>query len=143
MLRELHTFIAVTRYGTFSAAGQRIGLTQSAVGAQIRTLEQHLGMLLFDRSGRAAVLNANGQRVLPIAQEIVMLFGRMRQPATISEYRGTVRIGAISTTQTGLLCPRCCSVCGVRRRILKRKSCPACRSICLIKSRRAILIWRW
>lgn len=73
MLRELHTFIAVTRYGTFSAAGQRIGLTQSAVSAQIRMLEQHLGMLLFDRSGRAAVLNANGQRVLPIAQEIVML----------------------------------------------------------------------
>ncbi|MEN3259413.1 LysR family transcriptional regulator [Sodalis endosymbiont of Spalangia cameroni] len=103
MLRELYTFIAVTRYGTFSAAGQRIGLTQSAVSAQIRLLEQHLGMRLFDRSGRAAVLNANGQRVLPLAQEIVTLFGRMRQPATVSEYRGTIRIGAISTTQTGLL----------------------------------------
>ncbi|WP_236851876.1 hypothetical protein [Candidatus Sodalis pierantonius] len=41
--------------------------------------------------------------MLPLAQEIVTLFGRMRQPATVSEYRGTIRIGAISTTQTGLL----------------------------------------
>ena len=60
MLRELHTFIAVTRYGTFSAAGQRIGLTQSAVSTQIRLLEQHLGMLLFDRSGRAQCQRAAG-----------------------------------------------------------------------------------
>jgi hypothetical protein len=36
MLRELKTFIAVTQDGTFAAAGQRIGLTQSAVSAQIR-----------------------------------------------------------------------------------------------------------
>ncbi|WP_243465984.1 hypothetical protein [Sodalis glossinidius] len=54
-------------------------------------------MLLFDRSGRAAAV--------PIVQDIVMLFGRVRQPATVSEYRGTVRIGAISTTQTGLTPP--------------------------------------
>lgn len=60
MLRELKTFIAVARYGTFAAAGMHIGLTQSAVSAQIRKLEQALGIRLFDRTGRQALLNAGG-----------------------------------------------------------------------------------
>lgn len=67
MLRELKTFIAVTRYGTFAAAAMHIGLTQSAVSAQIRNLEQALGIRLFDRTGRQALLNAAGQRALPMA----------------------------------------------------------------------------
>jgi len=44
MLRELKTFITVARLGTFAAAGQQVGLTQSAVSAQMRVLEQHLGV---------------------------------------------------------------------------------------------------
>jgi DNA-binding transcriptional LysR family regulator len=67
MLRELKTFVTVARLGTFAAAGQQVGLTQSAVSAQIRVLEQHLGVRLFDRSGRAAVLNAAGRYALPLA----------------------------------------------------------------------------
>ena len=103
MLRELKTFIAVTQYGTFAAAGQRIGLTQSAVSAQMRILENALGVQLFDRSGRSVVLSPAGQRVLPMAEEMLAIFGRMSQPDTLSGYRGTVKIGAISTVQSGLL----------------------------------------
>ena len=55
MLRELKTFLAVARHGTFAAAGLHIGLTQSAVSAQIRNLEQALGVRLFDRTGRHAI----------------------------------------------------------------------------------------
>ena len=87
MLRELKTFIAVTRHGTFAAAGMHIGLTQSAVSAQIRQLEQVLGMQLFDRTGRQATLNAAGIRALPLAKEILETFNRM----------------AVTTAQTGLL----------------------------------------
>lgn len=103
MLRELKTFIAVTQYGTFAAAGQRIGLTQSAVSAQMRILENALGVQLFDRSGRSVVLSPAGQRILPMAEEMLAIFGRMSQPDTLSGYRGTVKIGAISTVQSGLL----------------------------------------
>lgn len=103
MLRELKTFVAVSQFGTFSAAGQRIGLTQSAVSAQMRSLEQALGMRLFDRSGRAVALNADGSRVLPMAEEILTLFARMAQPENLADYRGSIKIGAISSVQTGLL----------------------------------------
>lgn len=103
MLRELKTFIAVTRYGTFAAAGMHIGLTQSAVSAQIRNLEQALGISLFDRTGRQALLNAAGQRALPMAREMIETFTRMATSDDASEYRGELKIGAVATAQTGLL----------------------------------------
>ncbi|MEG3129201.1 LysR family transcriptional regulator [Pantoea cypripedii] len=103
MLRELKTFVAVTQLGSFAAAGQRIGLTQSAVSAQIRSLEEALGMQLFDRSGRTAILNADGNRALPMAEEILQIFSRMAQPENLNDYRGSIKIGAISSIQTGLL----------------------------------------
>ncbi len=103
MLRELKTFIAVTRHGTFAAAGMHIGLTQSAVSAQIRQLEQALGVQLFDRTGRQATLNAAGLRALPLAKEILETFNRMAVPVDANEYRGELKVGAIGTAQTGLL----------------------------------------
>ncbi|MFC6336893.1 LysR family transcriptional regulator [Pseudomonas sp. CCM 7891] len=103
MLRELKTFIAVTRHGTFAAAGMHIGLTQSAVSAQIRQLEQVLGVQLFDRTGRQAILNTAGIRALPLAREILETFNRMAVPVDANEYRGELKVGAISTAQTGLL----------------------------------------
>ncbi|KAA8995746.1 LysR family transcriptional regulator [Affinibrenneria salicis] len=103
MIREIKTFVAVTQFGTFATAGQHIGLTQSAVSAQIRSLEEALGMQLFDRSGRTAQLNTAGNRVLPMAEEILAIFARMSQPEDIDHYRGAIKIGAIATVQTGLL----------------------------------------
>ena len=103
MLRELKTFIAVARHGTFAAAGQQVGLTQSAVSAQMRVLEQGLGLQLFDRSGRAAVLNAAGRHALPLARQMLVLYARMAMPDSLAEWRGELKVGAIATLQTGLL----------------------------------------
>src|SRR5690606_24783515 len=103
MLRELKTFITVARLGTFAAAGQRVGLTQSAVSAQIRVLEQHLGVRLFDRSGRAAVLNAAGRHALPLAEQMLALYAQMALPQAADQGQVELRVGAIATLQTGLL----------------------------------------
>src|SRR5471032_422043 len=103
MLRELKTFIAVARYGTFAAAGMHIGLTQSAVSSQIKSLEQALGIRLFDRTGRQAILNAAGIRALPMAREMFVIFERMSVPDTPADYAGELKIGAIATAQTGIL----------------------------------------
>ncbi|WP_447785950.1 LysR family transcriptional regulator [Pseudomonas germanica] len=103
MLRELKTFLAVARHGTFAAAGLHIGLTQSAVSAQIRNLEQALGIRLFDRTGRQAMLNPAGQRAVPMVQEMLAIFSRMAISEDVSEFRGELKIGAVATAQTGLL----------------------------------------
>jgi DNA-binding transcriptional LysR family regulator len=103
VLRELKTFITVARQGTFSAAGQQIGLTQSAVSAQIRQLERDLGVRLFDRTGRAALLNAAGQQALPLAEQILSLYEQMSTPTDVAHWHGELKIGAIATVQTGML----------------------------------------
>jgi len=86
VLRELKTFLAVVRWGTFAAAGSRIGLTQSAVSAQMQRLEEALGAPLFTRTGRSATLNEAGEEADMIdafsgtlPREIVMLTQARRQ----------------------------------------------------------------
>lgn len=103
MLRELKTFMAVARHGTFAAAGMHIGLTQSAVSSQIKNLEQALGVRLFDRTGRQAILNAAGMRALPLAREMFELFSQMSIAQNPDEYHGEMKIGAIASAQTGFL----------------------------------------
>ena len=103
MITELQTFIAVVRHGTFAAAGERIGLTQSAVSSQIRRLEAALGFELFDRTGRAATLNAAGSQTLARAEEIVLLYAKLGDLPASEELDGLLRIGAIASVQSSLL----------------------------------------
>lgn len=103
MITELKTLIAVVRYGGFSAAGGQIGLTQSAVSSQIQRLEEFLGLALFDRTRRSAVLNEAGARVLARAEEIVLLFSKLGDAGTDDELTSTLRIGAIASVQSSVL----------------------------------------
>ena len=103
MLRELKTFLAVVRCGTFAGAGSRIGLTQSAVSAQMQKLEEALGTRLFDRTGRSATLNAAGREAIPLSEQIVGLFEEMGARVSSPVLRGVLRVGAIQTAQVGLL----------------------------------------
>ncbi len=101
MFSELKTLIAIKQYGSFSAAGQHIGLTQAAVSAQMKSLEQQLGIALFERIGRKAALNVEGLRVIKHAEEIMQLVEKIKQPESLIEYKGTIKIGAISSIQSG------------------------------------------
>jgi DNA-binding transcriptional LysR family regulator len=103
VIRELRTFVAVAGLGSFSAAARQVSLTQAAVSAQMKSLEDALGMQLFDRTAKSVSLNANGQRVLPLAEEMLELYARMCLPETLEGYRGALNIGAIGTVQTGVL----------------------------------------
>ena len=99
MITELTTLIAVVRHGSFSAAGEHIGLTQSAVSNQIQRLEGHLDFPLFDRTRRSAVLNDAGARVLARAEEIVSLYAKLGDAHTPDALTSTLRIGAIASVQ--------------------------------------------
>src|ERR1700722_15804241 len=103
MLRELKTFLVVTRAGSFANAGERIGLTQSAVSAQMRRLEEALGVDLFERSGRSAKLSNAGRAAVTKAEQMVSLFEAMGLELENPVLQGSLRLGAISTVQTSLL----------------------------------------
>ncbi|MBZ5762109.1 LysR family transcriptional regulator [Rhizobium sp. VS19-DR104.2] len=73
-LTELEAFLAVVETGGFTAAGRRTGASQSAVSKAIGTLENRLGVALFNRSTRNVTLTDQGQnyfdRMKPLIEEI-------------------------------------------------------------------------
>ncbi len=48
---QLRAFNAVAKEGSFSSAARRLGLSQPAITAQVKALEQSYGVLLFERRG--------------------------------------------------------------------------------------------
>jgi LysR family transcriptional regulator for metE and metH len=72
-IRHLRTLAAVAESGKLSTAATRLHITQSAVSHQLRDLERHYGVTLFDRSARPLRLSAAGQRLLELAQETLTL----------------------------------------------------------------------
>lgn len=102
MIKELRTLIAIERYGTFGAAAERLGLTQSAVSGHVKRLEEMLGVSIFERTRRSAELNAAGLATIERAREIVVLFDSLAgQEGHVSG--GKLQIGAISSVQSTLL----------------------------------------
>jgi len=103
MIRELKTLVAVAREGTFAAAGQKIGLTQAAVSAQMQRLQEELGFALFDRIGRSARLNSMGHQTLAQAQELIRLYENLGSRSIGAPTTTLVTIGAIASVQRSLL----------------------------------------
>lgn len=94
-IRWLQTFIAVAQCGSFASGANKIGLTQAAVSVQMNSLEEKLRVKLFDRTGRATVLNTAGRALLPKAQEVVALYEHLGDGLHSNEISGNLSIGAI------------------------------------------------
>jgi DNA-binding transcriptional LysR family regulator len=77
--RQLAALVAVVEAGTFAAAADDLGFTQSAISQQIRQLERAAGMALFDRvrGPRPAELTAAGRVVLDHARAVLGRIDRM------------------------------------------------------------------
>ncbi|MBA1232298.1 LysR family transcriptional regulator [Pseudomonas viridiflava] len=103
MIRELKTLVAVAQAGTFAAAGNRIGLTQAAVSAQMQRLEAELGFALFDRKGRSAQLNRMGHQTLLQAQELIRLYHNLGSSPAGQPAARHLTLGAIASMQCSLL----------------------------------------
>lgn len=70
-LDQLRTFIAAVDEGSFSAAARKLNRVQSAVSGWVSSLEEQIGVVLFDRTGRFPKLTAEGVLLLADARHIV------------------------------------------------------------------------
>jgi len=73
-LRQLKVFEAVARRLSFSRAAEELHLTQPAVSTQIRTLEGHVGMALFEQLGKKIYLTQAGAELLHYCRAIIAQF---------------------------------------------------------------------
>ncbi|QRM56366.1 LysR substrate-binding domain-containing protein [Sinorhizobium sp. BG8] len=64
-LNALRVFEAVARLGSFTKAGEELGMTQTAVSYQIKLLEENIGEPLFLRLPRQIALTDKGERLAP------------------------------------------------------------------------------
>lgn len=81
----LRTFLEVNRTGHFGKAADNLYLTQSAVSARIKQLEESLGVILFERQRNNIRLTASGMRFLRHAETIVASWQRARQDAGLED----------------------------------------------------------
>ena len=65
---QLRTFMEVSRLRSFSRAAEKLNVTQPAISAQIRTLENEMGARLFDRDGGKVTFTAAGRVFEPFAE---------------------------------------------------------------------------
>lgn len=73
------TFLEIVSSGSFMTAAERLHLTQTAVSARVRALEQQLGRPLFIRNKAGARLTPAGERFVRHATRLVQGWERARQ----------------------------------------------------------------
>ncbi|RBW47621.1 LysR family transcriptional regulator [Psychromonas sp. B3M02] len=94
----LKTFLEVSRSLHFRIASENLFITQSAVSARIKLLEDDLGVLLFDRSNRNLKLTPEGHRLIKHANELILMWQKTKQDVGISaQHSMQLVVGAKST----------------------------------------------
>ena len=82
-LKQLRSFCQVVRWRSFTRAAEHLGLSQSSVSQQVRSLEEEFAAALFERDGRHVTLTSAGEDLYRLAASLVA--GMDRLPDTFAE----------------------------------------------------------
>ena len=105
-LQHLRTFVVVYQERSFTSAASRVYATQSGLSMQIKELEEHLGVQLFERSTRGVLPTAAGSRYYERALRILRELDDARREIRVlkGELLGSVAIGVMPTISRGRTC---------------------------------------
>jgi len=100
-LQQLRLFEAVARLESVTRAAEEAHLTQPAVSIQVKRLEEHVGMPLFDQVGRKLYLTAAGRTLLEKSRNILGQMAELDDALETlrGEVAGPVRVSAVTTAQ--------------------------------------------
>ena len=114
---EVEAFLMVARWGSISAAAERLFVTQPALSRRLQAMEAEMDCKLFlrERGTRGVALTEAGQAFLPVAEKLLRAY---REAAAISVRgrRPVLRLASIGSVSTYLLPP-------VVRRFLELGTC--------------------
>ncbi|MFB4204981.1 HTH-type transcriptional regulator CynR [wastewater metagenome] len=106
-LTQLRSLIAVAEAGSFTAAAESVGITQSGMSQALRALEETLGTTLLVRQRHGVELTAFGERALAHARSAFSHLEAMRREAAMAagEEAGSIRIAAFPSVYATILPP--------------------------------------
>lgn len=98
-LHQLHTFQIVAKHCSYVRAAEELHFSQPAVSAQIRLLENSLGVKLFEQIGRKTHLTQAGEELYLYSQKIFSLIEETMEviDALRSPHYGRLSVGADTT----------------------------------------------
>jgi DNA-binding transcriptional LysR family regulator len=99
-IHQLRTFVVVAREGSITRASELLHLSQPAVSAHIKAIEDALDLSLFERTPRGMTLTDDGKRLLAKAEQTIGAHQELIEEATRIKGRlaGKLRIGAGSNS---------------------------------------------
>lgn len=94
-IKAIETFLCVADTGGFHAAARKLNVTQTAVSARIRLIEEETGKPLFTRGAGGTSLTEFGQQFRPYAEQMISLWSfASRDLPTQTQNRTALRLGA-------------------------------------------------
>ncbi|HWL68836.1 MAG TPA: LysR substrate-binding domain-containing protein [Geminicoccus sp.] len=105
-LSALRAFEAAARHGSFKRAASELAVTPAAVSHQIRALEEHAGIVLFERRTRQVVLTDAGAQLYPVLRDGFDAFAEVIERLMRRRSRAQVTISATIAFTAHWLIPR-------------------------------------
>lgn len=105
-LVHVRSFAEVAERGTVAAAAASLGFTPPAVSQHVAKLETELGAKLFDRAGQRLRLTDSGQRLLPVALNMIDLETQGRSAVTQPPQRPHFVIAGFASAIATLIVPK-------------------------------------
>jgi LysR family glycine cleavage system transcriptional activator len=105
-LKTLPSFEVAARHLSFSAAADELHLTHGAVSRQMKSLEAHLGVRLFRRSGRGLVLSDAGMALLPAVRTALDVVEAAARQVSGGAGAGVLVVSCLPTFMMRWLIPR-------------------------------------
>jgi DNA-binding transcriptional LysR family regulator len=102
-IQFFHTFLTVAKLGNMTQAAEQLNFSQPTITGQIRALEQHFGVLLFDRVGKKLHITDAGRTLAAYAEQLLKSYGEAHE--ALSAYPGNVSIGVASAMVNHFLPP--------------------------------------
>jgi len=93
-LKQLQTFLTAAETLSFTKTAQLLDYAQSSITAQVKTLEQELGVNLFERLGKRIILTEEGKRLQQYAKKMLELDREMKKAISNEQEQVLLKVGA-------------------------------------------------